>query len=107
CWHDLRHFYASWLINRCVDGGLELPIKVVSNRLGHTGIQMTSDTYAHLFPSQDKRRRDERRRARCARLTCGRRSVSGGHQSNGATIMNDTKTTPEEALQLQIAITRA
>src|SRR5204863_2010287 len=27
--HSLRHFYASWRINRRVDGGLELPLKVV------------------------------------------------------------------------------
>jgi integrase len=27
--HALRHFYASWCINRRADGGLELPLKVV------------------------------------------------------------------------------
>jgi integrase len=27
--HALRHFYASWCINREADGGLELPIKEV------------------------------------------------------------------------------
>src|SRR5262249_36832464 len=27
--HALRHFYASWCINRRIDGGLELPLKVV------------------------------------------------------------------------------
>jgi integrase len=32
--HALRHFYASWCINRKVDGGLELPAKVVQERLG-------------------------------------------------------------------------
>ena len=32
--HALRHFYASWCINRCVDGGLELPLKVVQTRMG-------------------------------------------------------------------------
>ena len=31
----LRHFFASWCINRRVDGGLELPLKVVQARLGH------------------------------------------------------------------------
>jgi DNA-binding XRE family transcriptional regulator len=51
--HKLRHFYASWCINRKVDGGMELPIKVVSERLGHTTIRMTSDTYGHLFPRGD------------------------------------------------------
>jgi integrase len=51
--HKLRHFYASWCINRKVDGGLEWPIKVVSERLGHASIRMTSDTYGHLFPRGD------------------------------------------------------
>jgi integrase len=51
--HSLRHFYASWCINRRVDGGLELPLKMVQARLGHASIQMTADTYGHLFPSSD------------------------------------------------------
>jgi integrase len=51
--HALRHFYASWCINRKVDGGLELPLKVVQTRLGHSSIQMTADRYGHLFPSVD------------------------------------------------------
>jgi integrase len=51
--HSLRHFYASWCINRQEDGGLGLPLKVVQNRLGHSTIQMTADTYGHLFPSGD------------------------------------------------------
>jgi integrase len=51
--HVLRHFYASWCINRRVDGGLELPLKVVQHRLGHSSIRMTSDRYGHLFPSGD------------------------------------------------------
>jgi integrase len=51
--HALRHFYASWCINRRADGGLELPLKVVQARLGHASIQMTADRYGHLFPSGD------------------------------------------------------
>jgi integrase len=51
--HALRHFYASWCINRRKDGGLELPIKVVQGRLGHASIQMTADRYGHLFPRGD------------------------------------------------------
>ena len=51
--HTLRHFYASWCINRRVDGGLELPLKLVQTRLGHASIQMTADTYGHLFPRCD------------------------------------------------------
>ena len=51
--HALRHFYASWCINRRADGGLELPGKVVQERLGHSSIMMTMDVYGHLFPRGD------------------------------------------------------
>ncbi|WP_108461340.1 tyrosine-type recombinase/integrase [Devosia naphthalenivorans] len=51
--HCLRHFYASWCINRRSDGGLELPPKVVQERLGHSSITMTVDVYGHLFPRGD------------------------------------------------------
>ncbi len=51
--HALRHFYASWLINRKEDGGLGLPPKVVQERMGHSSITMTMDTYGHLFPRGD------------------------------------------------------
>ena len=52
--HCLRHFYASWCINRRADGGLELPLKLVQARLGHASIQMTADRYGHLFPELDE-----------------------------------------------------
>ncbi len=51
--HNLRHFYASWCINRRVDGGLELHAKMVQERLGHSNIAMTLDTYGHLFARGD------------------------------------------------------
>jgi integrase len=51
--HSLRHFYASWCINRRAEGGLELPLKMVQARMGHASIQMTADVYGHLFPSSD------------------------------------------------------
>jgi len=51
--HAFRHFYASWCINRKEDGGMELPPKVVQERLGHSSILMTMDTYGHLFPRRD------------------------------------------------------
>jgi integrase len=51
--HACRHFYASWLINRKADGGLELPLKTVQERMGHSTIVLTADLYGHLFPSQD------------------------------------------------------
>jgi integrase len=70
--HALRHFYASWCINRKIDGGLELPIKVVQARLGHASIQITDDRYGHLFPSQD----DGAEMAAAERMPVAR-SVSG------------------------------
>ena len=51
--HALRQFYASWCINRKADGGLELPPKVVQDRMGHSSITVTMDTYGHLFPRGD------------------------------------------------------
>jgi integrase len=51
--HSLRHFYASWCINRPQDGGLGLPPKVVQHRLGHSSITVMMDTYGHLFPRGD------------------------------------------------------
>ena len=53
--HALRHFYASWCVNRRVDGGFELPLKVVQARMGHASITMTADVYGHLFPRGDGR----------------------------------------------------
>jgi len=53
--HAIRHFFASWCINRRVDGGLELPAKVVQERLGDSSIMRTLDTYGHLFPRGDDR----------------------------------------------------
>jgi integrase len=51
--HALRHFYASWCINRVEDGGLGLPLKMVQERLGHATLAMTADRYGHLFPKGD------------------------------------------------------
>ena len=51
--HALRHFYASWCINPLDRGGQGLPPKVVQDRLGHSSIVMTMDTYGHLFPPGD------------------------------------------------------
>jgi integrase len=50
--HSLRHFFASWLINPPERGGQGLAPKVVQQRLGHSSILMTTDTYAHLFPPE-------------------------------------------------------
>ena len=51
--HALRHFYASWCINREKDGGLGLSPKMVQERMGHSSITITMDVYGHLFPSSD------------------------------------------------------
>jgi integrase len=65
--HAMRHFYASWCINRRQDGGLELPPKVVQERIGHATLAMTMDTYGHLFPRGDDR----------AELAAGERAFFG------------------------------
>lgn len=54
--HALRHFYASWCINRREDGGLGLLPKNVQERLGHSSITITYDRYGHLFPRSDDSR---------------------------------------------------
>ena len=46
--HRLRHTHASLLINAGVH------LKVIQERLGHSSIQMTSDTYGHLLPSSEQ-----------------------------------------------------
>jgi integrase len=46
--HDLRHLHATWLILRGI------PLKVVSERLGHSKISTTSDIYGHVLPSADQ-----------------------------------------------------
>jgi integrase len=43
--HDLRHFCASLLLAQGV------PLKVVSDLLGHTRISITADLYTHVLPS--------------------------------------------------------
>ncbi|MBJ7578431.1 site-specific integrase [Devosia sp. MC532] len=48
--HTLRHFYASFCINRKEDGGLGVNPKLLQKRMGHATIGITLDTYSHLFP---------------------------------------------------------
>ncbi|MCO6180272.1 site-specific integrase [Ciceribacter sp. RN22] len=52
--HCLRHFFASWCINRKEDGGLGLTPKIVQERMGHSTIALTMDRYSHLFPKDDE-----------------------------------------------------
>jgi len=49
--HDLRHFYASVLI----DAGES--VKVVQERAGHASAVETLNTYSHLFPASEDRTR--------------------------------------------------
>ncbi|HEY8283238.1 MAG TPA: tyrosine-type recombinase/integrase, partial [Chloroflexota bacterium] len=46
--HGLRHTHATLLLLRGVNA------KAVSARLGHAGIQITLDTYAHLLPEMEE-----------------------------------------------------
>jgi integrase len=48
--HSLRHFYASWCIGAASEGGCGLTPKVVQERMGHSTILLTMDTYSHLLP---------------------------------------------------------
>lgn len=51
--HCLRHWFASWCLNRKEVGGLGLDYKTVQHRLGHASLAMTCDTYGHLFESDE------------------------------------------------------
>ncbi|MEV0764464.1 tyrosine-type recombinase/integrase [Nocardia sp. NPDC050435] len=50
-WHDLRHFYASALI----EAGAS--VKTVQHRMGHANAATTLRIYTHLWPDQDARTR--------------------------------------------------
>lgn len=41
--HDIRHSHASYLINNNV------PVKLIAQRLGHSNIETTLKTYAHMY----------------------------------------------------------
>jgi integrase len=49
--HDLRHFYASGLINAWCD------VVTVQRALGHSSASITLNTYAHLWPDASDRTR--------------------------------------------------
>lgn len=51
--HALRHFYASLCINPRELGGFGMLPKAVQERMGHSSITVTMDTYGHLFPRGD------------------------------------------------------
>jgi integrase len=45
--HDLRHTHASLLLRSRV------PVKIVSERLGHSSVATTMDIHAHALPGDD------------------------------------------------------
>ena len=45
--HDIRHSYATAALNAGI------PAKVISERLGHSSIAITSDIYQHVLPEID------------------------------------------------------
>jgi integrase len=62
--YDLRHTHASLLINEGVHA------KRISERLGHSSIKLTMDTYGHLFEGSDRDSAEKMERlfgAECAR----------------------------------------
>ena len=46
--HDLRHTHASLMLKQNVNP------KIIQERLGHSSITITMDTYGHLMPSMQK-----------------------------------------------------
>lgn len=50
--HDFRHSHASLLANSGIN------IQEISRRLGHSNIEMTWNTYSHLYPKEEERATD-------------------------------------------------
>ncbi len=46
--HDLRHTHATLLLAKGVN------VKVISERLGHSNIKITLDTYSHVLPTMQE-----------------------------------------------------
>jgi integrase len=67
--HDLRHFYASLLIQHGES------VKVVQKRLGHKSAVETLDTYSHLWPDAEDRTRE------AVDLVLGRPDVEQGSKA--------------------------
>ena len=47
--HDFRHSHATLLANEGIN------IQEVARRLGHSKIEMTWNTYSHLYPREEER----------------------------------------------------
>ncbi|MBX9988052.1 site-specific integrase [Priestia aryabhattai] len=46
--HDLRHTHATLLLSKGIN------VKVISERLGHSNIKVTLDTYSHVLPTMQE-----------------------------------------------------
>ncbi|AZV44875.1 integrase [Peribacillus asahii] len=46
--HDLRHTHATMLLAKGIN------VKVISERLGHSNIKVTLDTYSHVLPTMQE-----------------------------------------------------
>ena len=47
--HDFRHSHASLLANMGIN------IQEVARRLGHSNVEMTWNTYSHLYPKEEEK----------------------------------------------------
>ncbi len=47
--HDFRHTHATLLINEGIN------IQEIARRLGHSNVEITWNTYAHLYPREEER----------------------------------------------------
>jgi len=47
--HDFRHSHASLLVNEGIN------IKEISRRLGHAKVEITWNTYSHLYTREEER----------------------------------------------------
>ena len=47
--HDFRHSHVSVLANEMIN------IQEIAHRLGHARIEMTWNTYSHLYPQEEER----------------------------------------------------
>ena len=46
--HDLRHAHATLMLQQGVS------VKIISERLGHSGVAITLDTYSHVLPGMQE-----------------------------------------------------
>jgi integrase len=72
--YDLRHTCATLLLLA------DVPAKVVSERLGHSSITLTLDTYSHVLPTM------QRRAADLMGQILGRKTVEAEKSENGGTM---------------------